>query len=95
MANDRVTIRDLVERVKDLRETVDRLDKLNGVMQTDPDIHDSTARALKDKYDLTYEPIYLLNGARNKLSEYADLLERIMRETQLPWPPSLDMTDQN
>ena len=72
---------------------MDKLDKLNGVMQTDPDIHDKTAHALKDKYDLTCEPIYLLNGARNTLSEYADLLEKIMRETQLPWPPTVEIPD--
>ena len=92
MADNRImTVSDLVARAKDIRETVDRLDKLNGVMQTDAEIHDRTAHALKDKFGLTYEPIYLLNGARNSLSEYADLLEKIMRETQLPWPPTVEI----
>ncbi len=90
MANDRMTVSGLVDKAKDIRETVARLDRLNAVMQTDPEIHDRTARAIKDKHGQPDEPIYLLNGARNTLSEYADLLEKIMRETELPWPPKVN-----
>lgn len=91
MANNRMTVSDLVSREKDIRDIVDRLDRLNGIMQTDPDIHDKTAHAIQDRYGKADEPIYLLNGARNTLSEYADLLKKIMQETQIPWPPSVEI----
>ena len=94
MANERMTVMDLVEKVKDLRETVDKLDRLNAVMQSDAAIHDGAVRLLEEKFGLKHDPVYMLNGARNKLSEYADMLERIMRETELPWPPSVDMAGQ-
>lgn len=91
MASNRMTVSDLVSREKDIRNIVDRLDRLNAVMQTDPEIHDRTARAIQDRYGDADEPIYLLNGARNSLSEYADLLKKIMQQTAVPWPPSVDM----
>lgn len=93
MRRDEITVMELVEKVKDLRETVDKLDKLNAVMQTDPAVHDGAIRLLEEKFSLKYDPVYMLNGARNKLSEYADMLERIMRETELPWPPSVRVPD--
>lgn len=93
MANNKMTVSDLVSKEKDIRDTVSRLDKLNGIMQTDPDIHDRTARAIQDKYGKPDEPIYLLNGARNTLSEYADLLKRIMQQTAIPWPPSVEIPE--
>lgn len=93
MARDSMTVSELVSKEKDIRDIVARLDRLNGIMQTDPEIHDRTAHAVKDKYGEADEPIYLLNGARNKLSEYADLLKKIMRQTAIPWPPSVEIPD--
>lgn len=91
MANNKMTVSDLVSREKDIRDIVSRLDQLNAIMQTDPEIHDKTAHAIQDRYGKPDEPIYLLNGARNTLSEYADLLKKIMQETQIPWPPSVEI----
>lgn len=93
MSREGMTIMELVEKVKDLRDAVDKLDKLNAVMQTDAAVHDGAVHGLDEKFGLKYDPVYMLNGARNKLSEYADMLEKIMRETEIPWPPSVEIPE--
>ena len=88
-----MSICDLANAVKDIRENVTRIDQLSAIMQTDTEIHDGTNRLMKEKFSIQCEIVYTLNGTRNRLSDYADLLERVMRDTKLPWPPRTAIPD--
>lgn len=89
MANDKMTLKALVDKVKDVRETVEDLDKLNCAVSNDAALHDTLMHAITETYGMKRDPTFLLNGARNTLKEYADMLERLMYETTIPWPPSI------
>lgn len=89
MANERMTVRTLVDRVASIRETAEKLNRINASVQSDAAVHDGIVKDVEKAFGEKLEPIYALNGAMNTLAEYADLLDRIMRETELPWPPSI------
>ena len=84
-----ITVKNLVTKVNDIREDMDHLKKLNAVMQSDAPIHDGAMHLMEKNCGLKYDPIFILNAAENIMSEYAGMLERIMREATLPWPPSI------
>jgi len=81
-----MTINDLNRKYNDLSEDIAALDKIMVAMQADPEIETKINQQVGSNIST-----FTINGARSTIIEYQDLLKSIMRETSIPWPPTLNV----
>lgn len=83
-----MTIDEIVRR----HDQADRLSNivadLSVVVGTDPNLRQKITDACKKSDDSVYDGCNVLERVADSLREYRSLLEGVMNETRLKWPPS-------
>lgn len=86
MTQERISISDLNYKKNQLQKLMNDLEGICAAMQAE---HEAT-KAISAKSGVSSDVSYTINGAKNWLAEYVELIDHVMARTSIAWPPGMD-----
>ena len=89
MADTKRTIYQVLKSKDSAKLALAELDKLNAVLSNPA--HEKCAELTKAMAEATgnnVNPAYAVSTAREVVSEYINLVDAVLNETKIPWPPA-------